>query len=1111
MDLRSILNAVTVIPASGAAQTVALSTATGEDPVYDLTLTANCTLTLSATATARRQTVTLYLRQDGTGGRGLTLPAGIMWAGGSVPALSTVAGRLDVLTLTTLNGVQWIGSVVALGLAPAVVAPTPTVTLSVDQAKMEGASGATTLFVYTVTRSATTGAVNVVWSFAKGATDASDYTGGVLPAGGTVVLADGVASGTFQVSVAGDATFEGDETFSVSITVPAGYAAGARLSALGTILNDDADDGSISPEQRSLVAGVNLNGIDAYLNEQPWLDRVKNTEGFRTSKGGVSEYLYPGNADALFDADGWCTKLPEGKTELFFHVPAPGVGKPGVVVDEYVVRWQGGNPDLIPFADRATIVPGSQNGRRFVVRGALVHGAAMDLGFRNVNPTNVPHHIQVVRADQEALLDEWQATVTVQKPEGDLSKIWNPEFLADRAKDDLFRFMDWSSTNDRTGDFSWANRVGPTRYSYKTSTGVPIEVQAALCKKLGKVGHFNIPADYIGDVLNNNLVPIDTNIRALAKYLIAQFPDQPTWMEYSNETPWNFTFRGGILFNTIGYDRITGSDGKLKTLWEEKTGLVNWQPQHVALYYRTYVARILLEEWTAAGKAHLLRNCLGVQTTGEDQAFLRQVAATVFGFPGNAKMPGLDVAQFNEVFHTALITGYHSFSMFEAGRSPANAARLLQAARAGQPGILDAIQDWKEGGVFPFWGGAGNAPTCKEALRLAVENKRFADAVGLDLDTYEASCHMQNKYDLNNYAQAGGEPTTLTNSEFNELTDFLIRVVNSPEAYQLELDFMRALRSKGVGLYSQFTDVGSQDQIGTWGMRNYTGELTADGVPPPRARAYEAFVADPGPEKARPALDATVSTTGHSATVGAAGELMFYIRGGKGPYRIALASGTVAPGRSIKLKRQVGEYTTAGQYDAVYRVTDSSTPRQVKDVPISVTVAPKVVSGYKRFRFESLATGFSLDEGPGFFETYEANFAELVFAAANRATIPHDGITSIAVGTNDQFAYAALNNDYDSSYASANGSEVGSGPRPWVEWVYTVARRPAFFGIRPRDVSTPGPTPALWLLKAYDEQAAAWVTLVDQSAVPDPKGPKHNPQNYPASDPPKLFPCAYLA
>ncbi|TCP95280.1 hypothetical protein C8J46_1149 [Sphingomonas sp. PP-F2F-A104-K0414] len=125
------------------------------------------------------------------------------------------------------------------GAASTVVpVPTPTVSISVAQSKSEGNSGAT-VFTYTVTRSASSGAVAVPWSFTAGTTSADDFTGGTYPAGGTVNMADGVATGTFTVSVVGDTVVEGDETFTVLISTPSGYMAGSATSATGTILNDD--------------------------------------------------------------------------------------------------------------------------------------------------------------------------------------------------------------------------------------------------------------------------------------------------------------------------------------------------------------------------------------------------------------------------------------------------------------------------------------------------------------------------------------------------------------------------------------------------------------------------------------------------------------------------------------------------------------------------------------------------------------------------------------------------------------------------------------------------------------------------------------------------------
>jgi len=139
---------------------------------------------------------------------------------------------------------------------------TPKVGISAAQSKSEGNSGAT-LFTYTVTRTATTGAVSVPWTFAAGSTAADDFTSGTYPAGGTVDMANGVATGTFSISVNGDTTVEPDETFTVSITAPNGYTLASNTSATGTIVNDDAAAGGLN----ATYFGADGTSMSGYISE----------------------------------------------------------------------------------------------------------------------------------------------------------------------------------------------------------------------------------------------------------------------------------------------------------------------------------------------------------------------------------------------------------------------------------------------------------------------------------------------------------------------------------------------------------------------------------------------------------------------------------------------------------------------------------------------------------------------------------------------------------------------------------------------------------------------------------------------------------------------------
>lgn len=89
----------------------ALAAPASGNTVYDLTLTSNCVLTLSGGAAGQQQTVSVYLRQDATAGRVVTLPTGVRWQGGTAPTPNTAAGVIDVYRFTTPDaGATWFGS-----------------------------------------------------------------------------------------------------------------------------------------------------------------------------------------------------------------------------------------------------------------------------------------------------------------------------------------------------------------------------------------------------------------------------------------------------------------------------------------------------------------------------------------------------------------------------------------------------------------------------------------------------------------------------------------------------------------------------------------------------------------------------------------------------------------------------------------------------------------------------------------------------------------------------------------------------------------------------------------------------------------------------------------
>jgi alpha-tubulin suppressor-like RCC1 family protein len=119
--------------------------------------------------------------------------------------------------------------------------PVPTITITPLSADNPEGNADTTNFTFRVTRSGDLSAESTArWSVAgSGVNPANqaDFAAAVLPSG-TVTLLAGENARTITVRVAGDTTFEADETFTVTLSNPTG-ATITTASATGTIRNDD--------------------------------------------------------------------------------------------------------------------------------------------------------------------------------------------------------------------------------------------------------------------------------------------------------------------------------------------------------------------------------------------------------------------------------------------------------------------------------------------------------------------------------------------------------------------------------------------------------------------------------------------------------------------------------------------------------------------------------------------------------------------------------------------------------------------------------------------------------------------------------------------------------
>ena len=183
-------------------------------------------------------------------------------------------------------------------------APGPSLSIAAANASLNEGNSGSTAFTFTVTRTgSTTGASTasyaVTGSGANPAT-AADFTGGAFPTG-TVSFAAGETSKTITVNVAGDATVEPNENFTVTLSNPSAGTTIGTAAATSTILNDDS---SATP---TLVTAVNVGGgqVTASNGVVFQADAGPTTGGAASQVFSTTAGIAGTTDDALFQDERW--------------------------------------------------------------------------------------------------------------------------------------------------------------------------------------------------------------------------------------------------------------------------------------------------------------------------------------------------------------------------------------------------------------------------------------------------------------------------------------------------------------------------------------------------------------------------------------------------------------------------------------------------------------------------------------------------------------------------------------------------------------------------------------------------------------------------------------
>ncbi|MBB4153979.1 hypothetical protein GGQ80_001885 [Sphingomonas jinjuensis] len=212
--------------------------------------------------------------------------------------------------------------------------PAPAGTLSIASASVTEGNAGTTPIDFTVTRSGgSTGVVSATWTAAfTGTASADDLSGATT---GTVTFGDGETTKRITLNVVGDTRFEGNETFSVTLSGAQGGATIGTATATGTILNDDA----APPPAPLFINEIHYDNFGADSGEA-----IEIAGPAGTDLSGWSVVLYNGNGGAAYNT-----------TQLTGSIADQNNGYGTIVVTYAGDGIQNGSPDGI-----ALVAPNGQ-------------------------------------------------------------------------------------------------------------------------------------------------------------------------------------------------------------------------------------------------------------------------------------------------------------------------------------------------------------------------------------------------------------------------------------------------------------------------------------------------------------------------------------------------------------------------------------------------------------------------------------------------------------------------------------------------------------------------------------------------------------------------------
>lgn len=293
--------------------------------------------------------------------------------------------------------------------------------------------------------------------------------------------------------------------------------------------------------------GINLQGVNYFSSEIPFLNVFKMGDGWMTQANGQwdtkeEQYLNVdsnGYPKSLTAADEPGKQQFNAVAVLLLHgLPPTSNGYyPG---GQYVVLYDG--QGTLSYSFDAKIVS-SAAGRDVIDVTPSVSGILLKItGTDPQHDGNYLRNIRMVQAQYEASLSGGQ--------------MFNPAFLTDLQNFRAIRFMDWLRTNNSTLS-SWSSRPLPSNAFWGTNSGVPLEVCIDLANAVSADAWLNIP-----------VTASDDYVTQMAKLVAGELgPTQKAYVELSNEV-WNSMFTQNVYSISQGTPLFPAATNKWYAGWE---------------------------------------------------------------------------------------------------------------------------------------------------------------------------------------------------------------------------------------------------------------------------------------------------------------------------------------------------------------------------------------------------------------------------------------------------------------------------------------------------------------------------------------------------------------